>query len=210
MQDWKQRLVGNRFRWIALAVLVNVLITSAIIATAALASSNTTNTASGIIYACVNKSSGVARIIAASTHCHSSEYKTSWNRQGPQGDQGIQGIQGPKGDTGAPGTNGTNGTNGTDGKDGAPGPKGDTGPSGTANTTYPSTKGTIDSSKPGTVTTPCPQGSVLVGGGYQVTPTDTGGVSIVESYPNNNAWSVTAFNGGAGQITLTVYAVCAS
>jgi hypothetical protein len=47
------------------------------------------------IYACVNRSTGVVRIVSRSTACDPSEYATRWNVTGspdPQGPMGPQGV----------------------------------------------------------------------------------------------------------------------
>jgi len=60
-------------------------------------------------YGCINKKSGVLRIIPKSKKCKKSERRISFNSQGPAGRNGFNGA------------NGANGTNGTNGTPGAPG-----------------------------------------------------------------------------------------
>ncbi|MEV5411409.1 hypothetical protein AB0K60_21540 [Thermopolyspora sp. NPDC052614] len=97
------------------------------------------------IYACVDKSTRLVRIVNVTTKCKTTEVKTYWNRQGPAGPAGPPGTtgatgpsgpRGPKGDTGAQGPQGQRGLRGPQGPKGEKGdtgpqgPKGDTGPQG--------------------------------------------------------------------------------
>jgi hypothetical protein len=66
-------------------------------------------------YACVNKKSGVIRLVGRTTKCRKSEKKISFNNQG------LPGLNGLNGKNGLNGINGTNGTNGTNGVNGATG-----------------------------------------------------------------------------------------
>lgn len=59
-----------------------------------------TASASPTIYACVNRSTGIVRIVSGSIRCYGSEYETHWSVTGPTGPQG------PKGATGATGPQG--------------------------------------------------------------------------------------------------------
>ncbi len=67
------------------------------------------------ITACVNRKSGVTRIVKPQAKCRKSEQKLSWNTVGPPGTPGARGKNGPAGANGKNGTNGTNGTNGVNG-----------------------------------------------------------------------------------------------
>ncbi|WP_248962734.1 collagen-like protein [Sphaerisporangium perillae] len=62
------------------------------------------------VYACVDKSSHLVRIVGVTTKCKTTEVKTSWNRQGPEGPAGSPGT------TGATGPRGLQGPKGADGK----------------------------------------------------------------------------------------------
>lgn len=101
----------------------------------------------GPIRACVNKKTGVVRILARPAgHCAKrTETAMTWNRQGPagqagnggssgnagpqgpKGDIGPRGAVGPKGDTGPAGEPGPKGEQGAKGDKGDQGPKGDPG-----------------------------------------------------------------------------------
>jgi Phage Tail Collar Domain/Collagen triple helix repeat (20 copies) len=96
-------------------------------------------TTAGVIYACVNNSSGTIKIVAATDTCPANWTALSWSDQGSAGatgatgatgPAGATGATGPAGATGAAGTNGTNGTNGATGATGAAGATGAVGASG--------------------------------------------------------------------------------
>ena len=96
----------------------------------------------GLIYACVNNSSGTLKIVSASDNCQGNWTALSWNQsgvagatgaQGPKGDTGLTGAQGLKGDTGltgAQGLKGDTGLTGATGSQGIQGPAGATGSQG--------------------------------------------------------------------------------
>ncbi len=113
----------------------------------------------GVIYACVNNSSGALKIVRAGETCPANWTLIQWNDQGPAGAQGPTGPQGetgatgptgpqgamgptgPQGETGVTGATGQQGEPGTAGRDGAPGSVGATGPAGPQGATGPA--GTI-------------------------------------------------------------------
>ena len=72
----------------------------------------------GVIYACVNNSSGTIHVVSSADTCSANEVALAWNQQGPKGDAGPQGPkgdtgpQGPKGDTGPQGPTGPAGMGG--------------------------------------------------------------------------------------------------
>src|SRR5207249_10153344 len=63
----------------------------------------------GVIYACVNNSSGTIHVVSSADPCSTNEVALAWNQQGPKGDTGPQG---PKGDTGPQGPAGPAGMGG--------------------------------------------------------------------------------------------------
>ena len=63
----------------------------------------------GVIYACVNNSSGTIHVVSSADTCSTNEVALAWNQQGPKGDTGPQG---PKGDTGPQGPTGPAGMGG--------------------------------------------------------------------------------------------------
>ncbi len=70
----------------------------------------------GLIYACVNNSSGTIKIVSATTSCANNEILLVWNgdgSQGPTGPTGPTGPEGPTGPTGATGSTGATGPAGT-------------------------------------------------------------------------------------------------
>jgi hypothetical protein len=69
-------------------------------------------------YACVKKSNGAVRIVAASKKCLKTEKRVGWNVSGIQGPQGAAGIPGAPGADGQDGIDGINGVDGTNGIDG--------------------------------------------------------------------------------------------
>ena len=89
------------------------------------------HTTSAVINACVKKSNGSVRVVAASSSCRKGESRLAWNRQGPaglRGANGSNGTPGPAGPAGAAGAKGDAGARGAIGPAGPAGPKGDAGP----------------------------------------------------------------------------------
>jgi hypothetical protein len=146
---------------------------------------------------------------------------------GPQGDRGPQGAagpQGPQGDQGLPGPVGAPGPEGPQGPQGEPGPagpqgpEGDPGPSGSQLVVGTPVTSAPNASRNTTLvaTATCPTGTVLLGGGGQVTTTATQKerVHLAASYPSSTGtWSAVGVVGiaalGAGQtMTVTAYALC--
>jgi len=155
---------------------------------------------------------------------------------GAQGPQGEIGAAGPTGPTGPAGTNGTNGTNGAVGATGATGPigpagvQGPAGPAGSvgpAGPTGPAGVNGIDgangvpkaaqvASQLFTVgaglgtqsiqTVACSTGTVVTGGGFVATTTNT--VDFEGSTPNGNGWKVSVRNLTLSSQSYTVYAMC--
>src|SRR5436305_4701244 len=82
--------------------------------------------------------------------------------------------------------------------------------------TEPATTGTVNADTTGTVTSACPAGDVVVGGGYHLST--TANALVTESEPAaggkvvNNQWEVTVENssGNGTAVTVTVTAVCVS
>ena len=87
----------------------------------------------GLIYACVNNSSGTIKIVNATTACANNEIQLVWNAEGiigPTGPEGPAGPTGPTGPTGASGPQGSTGATGPTGPQGPIGPTGATGSTG--------------------------------------------------------------------------------
>jgi hypothetical protein len=109
----------------------------------------------GVISACVDKSTGAVRIITpgaaspigqhdgeggggddrSANSCSKDETLLTWNSQGVPGPQGPTGATGAKGDTGSTGATGPQGNSGSTGPTGATGPQGIVGPTGAAGAT---------------------------------------------------------------------------
>ena len=87
-------------------------------------------TTAGVIYACVNNSSGTIKIVAAGETCPTNWTALSWSDQGSAGATGATGATGPAGATGATGATGPAGATGPTGAAGATGAVGATGPAG--------------------------------------------------------------------------------
>ena len=82
----KQRVSRN-----AKVISISMLLSSAIIA-------GGIAYASGDVFtACVNKKTGLTRIISGKMKCYKSERQVTWNQTGPTGSQGATGATGPSG-----------------------------------------------------------------------------------------------------------------
>ena len=110
---------------------------------------------------------------------------------GPQGPAGETGPQGPAG-SGGGGTVGPPGPTGPQGPLGPTGPTGPTGPEGPAGVTDYSTRtantGNTDSVRVKVIQVNCPAGTKPLGGGGEVSPSDSEGVGLVVSVPRGNGW----------------------
>ena len=126
-----------------LAILLGGMLVLSLASVAAAATPTTTS--STTIYACINRTTQVVRIVAhrvGHPDCRSTESAVSWNRVGPTGATGATGAIGVIGPTGTAGARGSSGSAGpagaagTTGATGAIGPTGDTGAPGPAFTNY--------------------------------------------------------------------------
>ena len=73
----------------------------------------------GVIYACVNNSSGTIHVVGGADTCSMNEVALAWNQQGPKGDAGPQGLKGDPGPQGLKGDTGPQGPTGPAGLGGA-------------------------------------------------------------------------------------------
>ena len=96
---------------------------------AALAAGVNAHAQSSPITACVQQTTGSARIVAPGSACRPQESLVTWSVTGPQGATGAPGAAGPQGATGATGPQGPAGATGATG---AQGPAGATGATGAA------------------------------------------------------------------------------
>jgi hypothetical protein len=183
-------------------------------------------TSIGVIYACVNNSSGTVKIVGAADTCPTNWTALSWNQQGATGASGATGPTGPAGPAGAQGPIGATGAQGDKGDTGATGATGPTGPNGDTGATGPQGPGGLSGYEevihqvfvlPGafaTVSVMCSAGKRVLGGGYDIeTPDD---LKVFSSEPAlngniiNNGWSVIVKNTSSANIRqVTVSAVCA-
>jgi hypothetical protein len=169
--------------------------------------------ANGQIHGCINKGSGVLRIIDPSTGatCSTSETPLTFNQQGTQG---LPGPQGPAGEPGSPGPAGPTGP---------AGPQGPAGPAGVSGYEVVRSVGTSTTADFKVQVATCPAGKKAVsGGGYTVFDTGVSGVeefvAIHSSVPislNNDSdtWDVQAIETIPDNFTtwhLVAVAVCAT
>lgn len=183
-----------------------ITLAAAIIATstAGLAAAVTT----GLIYACVNNSSGTIRIGSATTTCAGNEIQVVWNAQGvtgatgPTGATGATGPMGPTGATGSTGATGDTGATGETGPTGPTGPIGLTGATGTAGATGP--RGATGSTgATGPTATP-----LLISAGYHVPAGAVGSPShldVTTSCPSG--MHVASFSSGRVIVDVSLAAI---
>jgi len=142
---------------------------------------------------------------------------------GPQGPAGADGAIGPQGPQGDPGTQGPQGDAGPQGAQGDAGPQGPQGVQGIAGpsdsqvlspVTGTSAAG-LSAGQTYSLTSTCPAGKKILGGGYTYTVSNAGQTSrvSVSSYPSAATdWTavvrVNTSLGGTVTISLSVYAVC--
>ena len=112
-------------RRVLLAALPLVLVTGVALA----AQPGGPKVSSAVIHACVKKSTGLVRIVAASAKCRRGESSVAWNAQGAHGAAGAAGAAGPQGPAGPAGAAGAKGDAGAAGAAGPQGPAGPAGPS---------------------------------------------------------------------------------
>jgi hypothetical protein len=92
-------------------LVVVVVLAAAVVGTTTVGFAGAITT--GLIYACVNNSSGTIKIVSATTNCANNEILLVWNGEGSQGPTGATGPEGPTGPTGAAGPTGATGPAGT-------------------------------------------------------------------------------------------------
>jgi Lamin Tail Domain/Collagen triple helix repeat (20 copies) len=146
--------------------------------------------ATGVIHACVKKHAGSVRIVAGPAACRRNERPVSWNVEGPTGVRGPSGPAGPTGPAGPAGPEGDPGARGATGATGPAGSPGQAGPTGPAGPVGP----------PGTGLTALEDlnGIACRAGGQSGTSSvsyDQNGVAIV---------TCTASGGGGGTATLRI------
>jgi len=166
----------------AVAAVALVAVLAAGIAEAAIPDTN------GAIHGCFKKLSGDVRVIdpGAGDACSSSETGLDWNQTGAQGPQGPQGPQGTQGG------------------------QGPQGPSGVSAYQVVTALGVTSGSGPakGQASARCPDGTRVVGGGFQVPP--SADVSVQRNLASisvfGDEWQVSVW--GDGGIVFVAFAVC--
>jgi hypothetical protein len=218
MRGWMN--CARPVRWLVAGSLLGALVGGAGLVVAA----------TGTITACANPS-GVLKLSTDGT-CRENETTVTWNEvgppgpQGPAGPQGPQGVAGPQGPQGPAGPAGPQGPQGVAGPPGPQGPKGDTGatgpqgpqgPAGVSNyqvvftpVTNPST--TVTPHNIQNVGVSCPNGTKVLGGGYNLANNPSSAVSVVESAPllDGSGWNVRVANNSDAATTVVPWAECAS
>ena len=192
--------------------------------------------AKGVFAACYAEVGGAMRITPTFRRCRPSEYRITWSQRGPVGPQGETGVTGPQGAAGPRGTEGPQGETGSQGARGPAGPAGPTGPTGPTGPVGPQgpqgdpgpsgsqlVTGTPVTSAPATprqtlttATATCPAGTVLLGGGAQITTTATqkDRAELVSSYPSaTDTWTAIGVVAIAAlpfgrTMTVTAHALC--
>lgn len=153
----------------------------------------------------------------------------TWNKaglQGPKGDVGATGPQGAQGEAGPMGTQGLKGdmgATGPQGEVGLSGPQGPKGDTGLLSSTFVVTNSVtslenIPTGRKVIAEAVCPNGSLLLSGGTQVTYDKSDiyqdvQVAISESYPSSvSTWvgvgTVVRGPTASGKVTVTTHAVC--
>lgn len=154
----------------------------------------------GVIHGCMNKGSGILRVIDdAVSPCSAGETPLSWNAQGPKGDQGDAGPPGPAGPQGEPGPQG---------------PTGPTGPQGPAGPTNLVIREGPTSDPGGTSVASCNAGERATGGGGSAFGAALGNNGFRVSFPTPlvvggtpTGWRLV---GEAPDTTVKAFVVCAS
>ena len=170
--------------------LMVITLAAALVGTTTLALAAATT--AGVIYACVNNSSGTIHIVGDTATCSQNEVQLSWN---------TQGSQGPSGPTGPAGSTGATGATGATGPSGAP-------------TTYNYRFGGM---VPGTSIARAfcfPGEKVTGGGGFSTNPASAG---LTQNHPISDntgvvAWGTTAIGwqvASEGFGDVQAYVICA-
>jgi hypothetical protein len=159
--------------------------------------------ANGVYHGCVNKDSGLLRVLSSDQECRSTEAAIDWNQVGPQGLQGEKGDKGDKGDTGPQGLQGLQGLQGEKGDQGdtgAAGSPGEDGEDGASPTITPLSSGDAN----------CPAGgtkfSLDSSEGYACNGADgadgAGGVTSIESLAGIACNTTSSTNAGALVVSI--------
>lgn len=189
MSHWCERLFGalkgTRSLRLISPLLGGVILAAFLVSSVSAAPTPTT------YYACVNMKSGSIYMVKAGTTCKSGFTPISWNQVGPQGPQGPQGATGSTGPQG---------------------PQGPAGPTQTLTITQVQNSDTLPPGGLSDVGVVCPTGTLLTGGGFKTDELGIPNVMVIESEPvvSQNEWRVIVANPGTQDVSLTIYALCAS
>jgi hypothetical protein len=155
----------------------------------------------GLVSGCYSKKDGTLRVIDSSTgQCKIGEAALNWNQTGPQGPKGDAGPAGPQGTQGPQGAQGPQGGNGPTGPQGPPGPS----------TSFVHVIGdqiSVPQYETISIQVDCPDGMVVVGGGFD----GSAGVDIMHSIGVDApvaGWNIKATTSETEE-WVRGYAVCA-
>jgi Collagen triple helix repeat (20 copies) len=215
--------IGNRRRATGVAIALTLsLVASGGVAWAAAAGPGGVPDSAGVIHACYTTSPTLKSVLLIDptkvSKCPRGLSMLTFNQTGPQGAQGIQGPQGIQGFTGATGLTGPSGSNGGNGADGVSG--------------YEVVSQTTDGLNTGDLAqATCPAGKHVLGGGGEIASTgDNGDIYVIDSSMpliSHAGWQVSTdfhmtpewvdaisrgndFFADAGQLSLNVWAICAT
>jgi hypothetical protein len=166
------------------------------------------------LHACAHAQTGTLRLVESADECGPPETAMEWNIEGPQGPigpVGPMGPQGPQGPIGPMGPQGPIGPQGVAGDDGAVGPTGPQGPAGPgAASGYEIVNDFVenDFGNMGEIlTTECPAGKVVVGGGHTMNP-PVGRIRESRPQSDGSGWYVWIENLGGNTPTIGAWAIC--
>jgi hypothetical protein len=142
------------------------------------------------LHACAHAQTGTLRLVESADECGPPETAIEWNIEGPQGPIGPQGVAGD---------------------DGAVGPTGPQGPAGPgAASGYEIVNDFVenDFGNMGEIlTTECPAGKVVVGGGHTMNP-PVGRIRESRPQSDGSGWYVWIENLGGNTPTIGAWAIC--
>ncbi len=190
-------------------------------------------------YACTTSQGSLYDVGTTRPTCRNGDTVIYWNQVGPAGPQGPQGLTGatglqgptgatgPQGLTGATGPQGPTGATGPQGLTGATGPQGPTGatgpqgPAGVSNYVKATTQMTATPGAFSILPVACPDGEMVLGGGFSSSPDGNGEYEhVLRSQPgtwvdpytgiSSGAWLVEIYNGATTDDTIEAYALCAT
>lgn len=155
------------------------------------------DTDSSEINACVNDRNGLVRVPEDGSACRNGEHELSWQLEGPVGQPGPEGPQGEKGEPGQ------------DGQDGEQGPPGEPGGLSGSRTFWSEPETVSPNHFWGQANAECPDGTVAIGGGFDVTDGWDQARLIASGPTSENGWFIRFRNAGpVGDVTFDAFVVC--